>query len=297
MPPKTTSRSTPRGPSTAVRFYLIAYNLASFFGWMLILSTLLKHLAGGPMTTSLPIRTASKILSPLRPVRIAYLPSFSHLPKPVATLLERASSSHNHIGALVAFVQTFAILEVVHAALGWVRSPVPTTAIQVASRLFMVWAVSEKYDKAWTSPWYASMVLAWSITECVRYPFYANQLMGSDAAGLLWLRYTTFYVLYPLGAGSEAMCMFVTLPNALPWNKPEAWFLKDYVFSFLFIIWWPGLYVMYTHMIKQRRRAIGKGFWGDKKVQQLVDDKKKQADDAVAQATALAEKKSAEKRR
>lgn len=25
-----------------------------------------------------------------------------------------------------------------------------------------------------------------------------------------------------------------------------------------------GLYVMYSHMMKQRRRAIGKGFWGSK---------------------------------
>ncbi|KAN0066555.1 hypothetical protein ACQY0O_000649 [Thecaphora frezii] len=297
MPPNTSSRSAPRGPSSAVKLYLIIYNLASFFGWMLILSTLLKHLAGGPMTPSLPIQFASKILAPLRPVRLAYHPSFAHWPEPVATLLDRAATTHTHLGSLVAFVQSFAILEVVHAALGWVRSPVPTTAIQVASRLFMVWAVSEKYDKAWTSPFYASMVLAWSITECIRYPFYANQLMGSDAAGLLWARYTTFYLLYPLGAGSEAFCMFVTLPNALPWNKPQAWSVKDYVFSFLFVVWWPGLYVMYTHMIKQRRRAIGKGFWGDKKVKELVEQKKKKVDEAVASASALAEKKSAEKRK
>ena len=57
--------------------------------------------------------------------------------------------------------------------------------------------------------------------------------------------------------------MFVTLPNSLPWGKGATWTVRDFTFLFLFALWWPGLYVMYTHMIKQRRRAIGKGFWGD----------------------------------
>jgi hypothetical protein len=29
-----------------------------------------------------------------------------------------------------------------------------------------------------------------------------------------------------------------------------------------------GLYIMYTHMMKQRRRAIGKGFWGSKRFEE-----------------------------
>jgi hypothetical protein len=35
---------------------------------------------------------------------------------------------------------------------------------------------------------------------------------------------------------------------------------------------------MYTHMIKQRRRAIGKGFWGNKR----AEDKKRNALNAAA---------------
>ncbi len=67
-----------------------------------------------------------------------------------------------------------------------------------------------------------------------------------------------------MGAGSEAACMFATLPSTLPWNdKLGAWGLREYIFAALVGIWALGLYVMYTHMIKQRRRAIGKGFWGD----------------------------------
>ncbi|PWZ03051.1 PTPLA-domain-containing protein [Testicularia cyperi] len=288
MPPKKTSASTKagtsastkpagvkRGPPAAIRYYLVAFNFVSFFGWVLVLSTLLKHLALGPQPFSLPVKYAAEFLEPLRRVKIGIVKSYSHLvPEPFASLLERASNSHTFVGSLVAAVQSLAILEVVHAAIGWVRSPVPTTAVQVASRLFMVWAVSERYSQAWTSPFYASMVLAWAITECIRYPFYANQLLGSEGTGLLWARYTTFYLLYPIGAGSEAMCILATLPKSLPWNNAGAWDLRAYVFGFLFVIWWPGLYVMYTHMMRQRKKAIGKGLWGDKLVQEIAAKKR-----------------------
>lgn len=172
----------------AVKGYLIAFNLVSFFGWVLILSTLIKLLALGPLQPSYPIVLSSKLLARFRPLRLFVTSSFQNVPEPLAEVLRRSTQAMMHVGSVVAVVQSLAILEVVHAALGWVRSPVPTTAIQVASRLFMVWAVSERYDQASGNPFYASMVLAWSITECVRYPFYANALMGSDSDGLLWAR-------------------------------------------------------------------------------------------------------------
>ena len=284
MPPKAssstvaTARAKPakRGPPAPIRYYLVLFNFVSFFGWVVVLSSLGKHLALGPQPHSPPVKFATELLARFRLVKIGIIQSYAHLfPAPIANLLERASSAHTHVGSIVALVQSLAILEVVHAAIGWVRSPVATTAIQVASRLFMVWGVTERYSQAWSSPFYASMVLAWAITECIRYPFYANQLLNAEGPGLLWARYTTFYILYPIGATSEALCILATLPNSLPFNKPAAWDVRAYVFAGLFVIWWPGLYVMYTYMIKQRRKVIGKGFWGDKLAQQLREKKQK----------------------
>ncbi|CAO1627635.1 unnamed protein product [Parajaminaea phylloscopi] len=287
MPPKTRGKApssqTQKEQPLLVRGYLIVFNLVSFFGWVLILSTVVKHLALGPQHASYPIVLASKVLARFRPLAVFVTSTYAHLPKPLALILSRASQVFMHVGGLVAFVQSLAILEVVHAALGWVRSPVPTTAVQVASRLFMVWAVSERYDGARGNPWYASMVLAWSITESIRYPFYANALMGSESDGLLWARYTLFYVLYPLGAGSEAMLIFSTLPSHLPWNKP-AWTPRELAYGFLFVIWWPGLYVMYTHMMKQRKRALGKGFWGDKRIKEKQEERRRKIAEASQKA-------------
>jgi very-long-chain (3R)-3-hydroxyacyl-CoA dehydratase len=38
------------------------------------------------------------------------------------------------------------VLEVLHALFGWVRSPLPTTVMQVASRLFLVWGVADRFE-------------------------------------------------------------------------------------------------------------------------------------------------------
>lgn len=92
------------------------------------------------------------------------------------------------------------------------------------------------------------MVLSWSITECIRYPFYAFGLIGSEPGFLLWLRYTTFYVLYPTGAGSEALVCLATLP----FNKPiTEWDLWSYVRGGLVLFWAPGefTWIMRNDMI------------------------------------------------
>lgn len=98
-----------------------------------------------------------------------------------------------------------------------------------------------------TNALFASMVFAWSFTEVIRYTFYAANLLGYNPPLLLWLRYTTFYLLYPLGAGSEALLMYFTLPDGAPISRAGsipsftgAWSLGDYGRAILFIIWWPG---------------------------------------------------------
>jgi len=256
--------------SFITKTYLVAFNLISFFGWSMILTTLVRHLSFGNFRQTLPIEYSEKFIAFLRNAaqRNIHVISFNNpkLPAFLSTLLDRASTLHATSGALVAVVQSLAALEIVHAIVGIVKTPVPTTVVQVFSRLFLVWGISERYINAAASPWYASMIFAWSVTECVRYPFYANALMGSESNFLQWARYTLFYVLYPLGAGSEAMLMFKTLPNVYPWDKPSAWNAEKYLVAVFFVLWWPGLYVMYTHMIRQRRRALSKvsGFWGTK---------------------------------
>ena len=103
------------------------------------------------------------------------------------------------------------------------------------------------------------MVLSWSITEVVRYSFYACSLLGIESKLLLWLRYTLFYVLYLTGAGSEAGLIYASLPSPPPtipflssewygWILPLSWpfstprwveALHDDFRCFMFLLWWP----------------------------------------------------------
>lgn len=65
------------------------------------------------------------------------------IPKSLWEIVGRATTAYIAVGPETAIIQTVATLEVLHAALGWVRSPITTTAMQVSSRLFLVWGVTE----------------------------------------------------------------------------------------------------------------------------------------------------------
>lgn len=79
-----------------------------------------------------------------------------------------------------------------------------TTFVQVAGRSTVLWIVIEAYPSAALAPPYALMVLAWSAADVVRYLYFATRLVGGHQyRRLVWLRYSAFYVLYPIGIASE----------------------------------------------------------------------------------------------
>jgi len=250
-PPESNQRKTKSHTAPfLVKAYLVAYNLISVAGWSLVLYRSLTHLFGD---------------ATVKPSTFIWVPSL--LPVSLTPLYTRACTTYDAVGTTTAYVQSGAALEVLHVLLGLVRSPFPTTLVQVSSRLFSVWIIAARFPSAQRSPFYASMVLSWALTEVVRYAFYAATLVRTDGnapAPLTWARYSTFFVLYPTGAGSEALVNFATLPVSLA--RGGAWFdarpltqwdMYALARGVLFIAWWPGLYPMYTHMIKQRRKMFG----------------------------------------
>jgi very-long-chain (3R)-3-hydroxyacyl-CoA dehydratase len=76
----------------------------------------------------------------------------SRLPAFIQPVYRRSMSTYARIGGTVAIVQTCALLEVAHTLLGWVRSPLQTTAMQVASRLWIVWGIVQQFDIVSPSP-------------------------------------------------------------------------------------------------------------------------------------------------
>ncbi|KAF7315381.1 FCP1-like proteiny domain-containing protein [Mycena indigotica] len=269
VPPK----ASKSGNAPFVKYYLLAYNVLSTLGWGYVLVLTLVHLfnldgrasvLGKPVVIAAP-SAFSRFMSSIPffkspPPSPATITIQSRLPAFLQPIYTRSITTYTRVGNTVAVVQTFALLEVAHVLLGWVRSPLQTTAMQVASRLWIVWGIVQQFGVARANPLYTSCVLAWSITEVVRYSFYASNLLGQEPPVLLYLRYTLFYVLYPIGAGSEAFLSYATLP--IPSGVPSVqsflgWSVGEYVRLALFITWWPALYQLYTYMIKQRRKIYG----------------------------------------
>ncbi|XP_052162805.1 very-long-chain (3R)-3-hydroxyacyl-CoA dehydratase PASTICCINO 2A-like isoform X4 [Oryza glaberrima] len=63
------------------------------------------------------------------------------------------------------FAQTAAIMEILHSIVGLVRSPVPSTVLQVTGRLFMIWGILWSFPETHSHILVTSLIICWCITE------------------------------------------------------------------------------------------------------------------------------------
>lgn len=120
--------------------------------------------------------------------------------------------------------------------LGLVRAPISTTGMQVASRLLLVWGVVDRFPFLAHSAAYSSMLVAWSVTEVIRYSYFVLNLSGYQPALVTWFRYNTFYVLYPLGISSECWLIYKAVEPAREVRREYAWALQ-----LILLIYIPGM--------------------------------------------------------
>ena len=155
-------------------------------------------------------------------------------------------------------VQWAMALEIAHAAIGLVRSPVMTTALQVLSRLALLVVVL--FGPSAGATWGCGMMaLSWSLVEIFRYAFYLNGLLGPGGqAGTLypifWLRYTLFAILYPTGISGEILTMLAAL------NDPSLPALMATLIKVNLALYVPAAPFMYMNMVGNRKGAFKKRF-------------------------------------
>lgn len=126
---------------------------------------------------------------------------------------------------------------------GIVRSPIATTAMQVSSRLLLVWGVVNMFPELAKSAGYSSMLVAWSVTEVIRYGYFTFTLNGYTPGFLTWLRYNTFSVLYPMGISSECWLIYSAITPGKQWRKEYAWAMQ-----LILLIYIPGKSLNYTRL-------------------------------------------------
>jgi very-long-chain (3R)-3-hydroxyacyl-CoA dehydratase len=99
---------------------------------------------------------------------------------------------------------------------------------------------------------FAWMVGAWTVSEITRYSYFTVAAMMAVPRGLLWARYTLFYVLYPIGATTEAMMIVLSMDDVARLYGQVAYL----VCVVILCAYPPGLGYMYLHMHKQRRKHL-----------------------------------------
>ncbi|XP_025731149.1 very-long-chain (3R)-3-hydroxyacyl-CoA dehydratase 2 isoform X2 [Callorhinus ursinus] len=161
-----------KGPGPLATAYLVIYNVVMTAGWLVIAVGLVR----------------------------AYLAKGSY------------HSLYYSIEKPLKFFQTGALLEVLHCAVGIVPSSVVLTSFQVMSRVFLIWAVTHSVKEVQSEDSVLLFVIAWTITEIIRYSFYTFSLLNHLPYLIKWARYTLFIVLYPMGVSGELLTIYAALP-------------------------------------------------------------------------------------
>ncbi|KAI8931848.1 hypothetical protein NX059_010754 [Plenodomus lindquistii] len=241
MPPKTQTQSKPAAASGAKNAYLLTYNAVSAALWAGVLYHTIT-IAGHEISTA---RKAG-----------AFFGGDTNSVVGVLSAVKQGLSSgrvYKELEMYTRLVQSGAGLEVLHSLVGLVRAPLLTTLMQVSSRFLLVWLIAYPFPASTQhNPAYTTMLLAWSFTEVVRYSYFVFTLSGVGVPKLwTWLRYNTFLVLYPLGVASECWLVYSAIPLASRVRKEYG--IALWVILAIYV---PGIYILFTHMLKQRRRVI-----------------------------------------
>ncbi|XP_028183613.1 very-long-chain (3R)-3-hydroxyacyl-CoA dehydratase PASTICCINO 2A-like [Glycine soja] len=213
------------------RLYLTAYNFTLFVGWFQVLYIVLK------------------------------------------TLKESGHESIYHAAEKpLLFAQTAAVLEILHGIVGLVRSPVTATLPQIGSRLLLAWGILWSFPVVKTNLNFFSLFcflqssLLLQLQIICSFFFGLKEAFGSAPSWLLWLRYSTFLVLYPTGISSEVGLIYIAFPFIKASEKycirmPNKWnFSFDYFCAANVVlgIYVPGSPHMYSYMLAQRKKALSK---------------------------------------
>lgn len=220
MSSKAASAPRPSGPTGITRAYLFLYNLLNFLAWG---------------------------------YTVVYTASFI----PENATKKDLGAVFNNAFDVLWYTQLIAGMEIVHSVFGIVRAPFFTTAMQVASRLLVTIGILQQFgaticgqSTAQIGDYaYIGCVFAWGITEVIRYGYFAITLSGSQVPKWwTWLRYNTFYILYPIGISSECTLIYQALGPAASSGPLEQFGYSGpaykYFLILMLVIYVPGKFII-----------------------------------------------------
>ncbi|XP_025232692.1 very-long-chain (3R)-3-hydroxyacyl-CoA dehydratase 2 isoform X1 [Theropithecus gelada] len=236
-----------KGPGPLATAYLVIYNVVMTAGWLVIAVGLVRaYLAKGSYHS-----LYYSIEKPLKFFQTGAL--LESLGQYSSLKLQRSKFG----------VKTIR-LPILHCAIGIVPSSVVLTSFQVMSRVFLIWAVTHSVKEVQSEDSVLLFVIAWTITEIIRYSFYTFSLLNHLPYLIKWARYTLFIVLYPMGVSGELLTIYAALPFVRQAGLYSISLPNKYNFSFdyhaflilIMISYIPIFPQLYFHMIHQRRKIL-----------------------------------------
>ncbi|KAF6776479.1 hypothetical protein AHF37_04273 [Paragonimus kellicotti] len=170
-----------------------------------------------------------------------------------------------HAEFLLRIFQTLGLLEILHASVRLVKSSPVTTALQLFSRVFVVWGILFLIPTVKYSTIAVPLILvSWCCAEILRYVFYALHICNSLPQAIIWLRYSAFMLLYPTGITGELIFMYravqhlhqrslykLAMPNVWNISLDYKWFVIAVLLSYI-----PFAPKLYLYMLSQRRKTL-----------------------------------------
>ncbi|XP_004553147.1 very-long-chain (3R)-3-hydroxyacyl-CoA dehydratase [Maylandia zebra] len=168
------------------------------------------------------------------------------------------------ISDVMFFCQILALVEVLNAAFGVVKTGVIPTLIQVVGRNFILFIIFGSLEEMHHKPVVFFVFYLWSAIEIFRYPFYMLGCFNTEWKTLTWLRYTVWMPLYPLGVLAEALAVIQSIPIfdesklfSIPLTKVIGTSVSFSYFLYIYLVlMFLGLFINFSHLYKQRKRRF-----------------------------------------
>ncbi|KAF2881857.1 hypothetical protein ILUMI_24321 [Ignelater luminosus] len=209
--------------SNSIKLYLIVYNLIQTVSWSILLLRLINH--------------DSNVWN------------------------GKTSNLYQYVKWPLLFSHILTILEIIHVVVNIVPSNIITTIMQVCLRGSVACIIIPMSIAAQNSIGLPIALHAWAVAEVTRYSYYTFNLLGFVPYLLTWLRYSVFIVAYPVGAMGELICIYVTqkqLNETNISNSSNVSTVYRYILYVSTILLIPVFPKLYMHMLKQRRKVLGK---------------------------------------
>ena len=181
----------------------------------------------------------------------------------------RGVTDSYHLGApIIQVLLGLQWLEIIHTLVGLAKGSPVTSFMQVFGKsiVFFVFLNSKDVPSEVTSSWTSGiLLLAWSWGDSLRFLFYLQNQLGFNLRLIVWLRYSGWIILYPVGILAEGVTLLLNIyslkkTERLSYSLPNQLNISfdpvSAIYVYVCLILPLGGFKMLSYMWSQRIKAL-----------------------------------------